>query len=1110
MPTIEGHHDFAALERRLLGLLRETQETGRDRPFPPVAIIAPTRRLVTYLQVRLAETAGALLNVHFFHHQSLASAAVAAAGVAVPAPLDDDATNGVRTEILAALIQERGGPLAEYAAARPGTVTSILSSLEDLREAGVPAEAARETTGLTAPGRDLLQLHALFGRTLDRSGPALLDRAGRLRDAVPALRDFSRRFHLVVHYGAYDLIGVNLELLRAVEATARRLVYLTPLHDSSRAYERARRFWPEMLGARPTTIPTDGPSDRLFSDRLPLLFDETADLTPLAPPHQARVTFFHAQGAEAELREVALDILARHRDEGVALERVAVVARSLQPYAALLRPVFDGHALAFTTSATTGAQREPRVQASLQLARSVLGDFPRQPLLDLFRGGLLRLAGCDPSGRSHHWDALSRAWRVTGGSAIWIDDLPRWISAWQPYLAPDADQKEKDRVASHKEALAREAAGLASAVQTLRKAARPLERAKSWSAWAAALETLLRDHLDGLEGAEAGAAVDPGAQAVLGVLAAIRRLDATPIPFTGRRALALFERCLSRATVPIGPSAGGPGRIGDDNGGVRVLDAMQARGLSFDSVYFIGCNADLFPRRAVEDPFLSDADRRLLRDRYRVPLPIKLEAHEEERLLLAQILAGARVRLTVSWQRADESGTTRSPSLALREIARLVYGEPDTGRLLDAARRVKTHPAEAAEDALDRFRMLPPRDARVAAAFQSRSPAGLLRSLPALPADASTPHAGDVLRAGLNLLAAIDDWEGTTPGALRYDAFVGDATATAARLTPTRLETLGSCPQQYFFRHVLGVREQDEVLEDHEIDAREIGSRIHAVLQDAYRELTGPEGSFPRDEADRLLSRALALARQAWSRHTRDIAARTRVSYPLLWESTEEIWGRALERFLRRDLEDLRKVDARVLGLEREESARLTLGGGDGLTLQVLGRFDRITASREGVVVADYKTSGVIKNHVSLSRILKGTRLQLPVYLLLARALAAAGTLPAPPARGEILGVGPTFSEEDAIARLETTDLDDVQGGLLETLRVLLELLASGSFPLNDTSVRCASCPYRRACRRSHLPTVHRVTRARNGERYATLRRKNRHAPTLEQARQAARNGEVS
>src|SRR6267378_8098071 len=104
MPTIEGHHDFAVLERRLAELLRETQQGDGDHPFPPVAIVAPTRRLLSYLQARLAEQVGALLNVHFFHHQSLVSAALAAAGAAEPAPLTED----VKAELLAALIRARG------------------------------------------------------------------------------------------------------------------------------------------------------------------------------------------------------------------------------------------------------------------------------------------------------------------------------------------------------------------------------------------------------------------------------------------------------------------------------------------------------------------------------------------------------------------------------------------------------------------------------------------------------------------------------------------------------------------------------------------------------------------------------------------------------------------------------------------------------------------------------------------------------------------------------------------------------------------------------------------------------------------------------------------
>ena len=39
-------------------------------------------------------------------------------------------------------------------------------------------------------------------------------------------------------------------------------------------------------------------------------------------------------------------------------------------------------------------------------------------------------------------------------------------------------------------------------------------------------------------------------------------------------------------------------------------------------------------------------------------------------LLLALLLGAARERIDISWQRADESGRSRTPSLALREVAR--------------------------------------------------------------------------------------------------------------------------------------------------------------------------------------------------------------------------------------------------------------------------------------------------------------------------------------------------------------------------------------------------------------------------------------------------------
>lgn len=1118
MRTIEGHPDFGVLEDRLAALILEARQGDSASPFPPVAVVAPTRRLLSYLQVMLADRLPVLANVHFFTHRSLGGAAGAATGSPAPRLLSDD----VKAKILSGLVQARGGPLADYVLSRPGSIASILSTLDDLREAGVPAGPAVKIRELSARGKDLLNVYAAYAGQIDASGPLVADRARRLLASAPAVREFCRRFRLVVHYGAYDLIGVNLELMRAVEASQARLHFLAPHHPSSPAYELARRFWPEMLGAQPAALP-DTPSDRLLAARLPFLYQEGTGPAPLDPGRPPRVRFFHAQGAAAELREVALDILGLGSDQDIPLHRVGVIARSLEPYAAWLRPIFAEHALPFTTSATLGAVREARVQGALQLARSVLRDFPRQPLMDLCRSGLLQLEGRDLSRHAHAWDRLSRTWHVTDGSRTWTDDLPRWLEEWDPYVPADATTDERARAHGYKESLVKDVASLVSVVRRLQRAARPLESATSWSAWAHAFRALLGDLLDGFEPPPDGEEPDPGAGAVLGVLSEMGRLDAAAVPFARAAALAFFEQAMARAVLPIGSHGGRSGQRDRDNGGVRVLDAMQARGLAFDAVYLIGFNADLFPRRAAEDSFLPDRDRRLLRQRLGAPVPIKMTAREEERLLLAHLLGSARLRLTVSWQRADDSGKARVASLALREIARLVYGKPLMKRTLDDARRVQAHPAEAGEDAVTRFRMLPPLEACVNAALQARSPRRLLEAVGDLPFREALPGSTDVLRAGLGMMGAIEEWQGVDPVRLRYDACVGEAAPRPARFSPSRLEILGACPQHYFFRHVLRVQELEEVREGYEFDVREIGGMVHSVMHDVYRDLSGPDGGLPKAAPRDLLDRGLDLARRQWDHHTRDIAARTRARHPLLWETTERLWMNALAGFLRRDLAGLQQQRARLAGLEREESALLSLGS-SGRPVAVVGRFDRIVAGPDGVVVSDYKTSGNLERHVSPAQMLKGLSLQMPLYLFLAESLAKEGKLEAAPVRAEVLGVGPEFSADPAAgappdapdpgeddrarASLGMETLARHREALAETLGVLLDLSAAGSFPLNEKSWLCEHCPYVRACRRWHVPTLRRLASSPAGSEYALLRRKNTRQPTIEMVRQRGGDGE--
>src|SRR5262245_37317966 len=148
MPIIEGHPDFAVLEARLAALVREAQRDAGAALPAPMAVVAPTGRLISHLKLRLAALVPALVNVEVVHHQGLADAARAAAGEAAARPLSDD----VRAALVARLVEAQGGPLAAYARSRPGAVVSLLATLDDLRESGVPAGIQPSLPGLTRRG----------------------------------------------------------------------------------------------------------------------------------------------------------------------------------------------------------------------------------------------------------------------------------------------------------------------------------------------------------------------------------------------------------------------------------------------------------------------------------------------------------------------------------------------------------------------------------------------------------------------------------------------------------------------------------------------------------------------------------------------------------------------------------------------------------------------------------------------------------------------------------------------------------------------------------------------------------------------------------------------
>jgi len=483
---------------------------------------------------------------------------------------------------------------------------------------------------------------------------------------------------------------------------------------------------------------------------------------------------------------------------------------------------------------------------------------------------------------------------------------------------------------------------------------------------------------------------------------------------------------------------------GADGAGVRILDAMQARGLTFSHVGLLGLNAGIFPRVAREDPFLADSSRRRLREATGRPLPIAAESGGEERLLLAMILGATRDQLRVSWRRSDESARPIVASLALCDIARFAGLGSDVTDVEREARSLPVHPRSRLEAWAHRPGLLDPRDETLLTALASETGADAGPAVAARRPDCAP---------GIALVAATESFD-PTPG--RYDGRIG-VSALPHRMTVTALETLGRCPLQFFFRHVLRVEPPRTPPTPFEADVAATGSRVHDALREVYARLSD-EGAFAGDGVGARIERARAMLREAWNAAAGEDEAGRAAHFPVLLRIEDGQWLTTLGAFLDADLRRLQGSGLVPEALERDASGTLP-GGPPGLLIRA--RFDRLLRGPDGPVVSDYKTGGKLKDRAQVGAMLSGAALQVPIYALLSGSPV------------ELLGVGRNHDPAIDVVRFDKFKSDEQREGFLETLCVLAALADAGRFPIRPGD-HCEWCDFRSACRHGHPPTTFR------------------------------------
>ena len=1001
---VVAHLDPVVLEGELLRRIGEVQE--RNGKTAPVLVVVPTARLVEHLQRRMAQKFDALLGVEIMHFRGLAGRILEAAGSDL-----QPASSQILAELLRRCIHRLPDDdrLRRFVSKRPGATSSLMKSINNLREAGFPEKESGQLPG------NLAALYRSYCRSVDRlAQQGITDEAGFITRACEAMERSSglrEQYGEVLLYGAYELLGVHLQLLRMFRPVTALLPF-DPEGDSQ-AGNYAERFARRFLlddGDEPEAVlaPVAG---GLAGERLSALYNESSRPDPLLPDSIFMDDF---QGGATEVNWAVRRALALGADP----REICILARDLTRYGPALETALDG--VPFTSSLRSPLRRDPVVHDVLVLLEAVADDFPRTPTVELLSSPRIdwrRLGGGEPDGAAA--DTWSRRAGILGG-----------LESWTANLSPEAGPIPE----------------LLGLLQRRFKVAAPA----TWTGQAERFRQMLE--------------LLPHQPDVAGLLDDMRSLDYLDSgdTVTPRDGLDWLRQAVDDSSLKPWVR---------DNGGIRVLDAMQARGLTFKHVFFIGFHSGYFPRTGREDPFLRDRIRRELEDRFRLPLPAGVGDGHEERLLLAQIVGSATDRLHVSWQRADDTGRSVSPSPALRELARLVLGTPDPDRLIkDRVQHRSVHPRARLDELAAETGMLNPNEANLLSAFSCE---GRIPDPATAAGKLGLPHRTLTMLEGTERFRfGPTDWDGR----IGIDAGRGELPWSA-----TALEELGRCPLRFFFRRILRIDELEDELSPLDSAPKELGTAVHKLLELIYRDLYN-EDLLAGGDTDTLKRRGRELLDLHRGQAFRSIQRRRADLVRPLWEIQEEIWLDAVKRFLDDDLPALAGLGFEALNLEEYVTRQVDLG--EGKSLNIGGRFDRRIRFGDQVRVSDYKTSGKLDQRTNASQMLKGNQLQVPVYRLLLEG----------PSSVELLGVGPAYSNADEQdARLEFTgfDREDHEEGMRETVRVLAGLLERGLYPLRENSASCDYCAFKPGCRVNHPPTLEREYSASDGRDYTLLSTKN-------------------
>lgn len=882
---------------------------------------------------------------------------------------------GLRARLLRAelLRLAHSGALSHFAAVahKPGFAVELLRLIDELQAAELDP-AALAAAAVSPYDADLAAIYAAYRARLTRLN--YVDEAGLLactRDLLRTDTRLARSIALLVVDGFDQLTPLQLSLLQTLAAQVRyTLITLTGSPQPRTAHRRFTRTLAALQSAFPgAQISWLPDTSRLTAPALVHIEARLFELEPAAPIDAgAAIRLINAPDRERELR-AALRHVRHLLSKGIAAEQVALIYRSGESYLPLMREIADEYELplAFNTGRTLA--EAPPVIALLQLLSLPLADYPRRALVESWRN----LASLDPACleatgpllpnfgvAAQLLDQATRAAGLAGG----LDRLRTCLQAIVDAELPAADDLAGPVLSA---AQARSLIALLDAFAVWLSPP-PIASLPEYIDW-------LSIRLD-LKGSE----VEEGAQDPPALFAA---LPFSPTQLT--RLQLLLEELLNDAILLVEPpltyaafvaelgaqaAAAHYGHQAPQPGKVAVLDALSSRGSAFDHVLLLGLVEGEFPASLPALPFYTRRERALLASR---GLPLPPPDPADERSLFYEVVTRARLSLTLSYTRLDESGNPLLPSPYLRDLLDLFIPQSVPTREIRAGS---------------------PPDLEDAVSLQEQLIAAMEHHASDFQSSALNPQSS-ALAAHVAHACAVERTRESPDPCGPYEGLLDDPRVSAAlaahfgpqhRWSVTQVNDYTTCPFRFLAAHVLHLESRSDPEEGLAQVGR--GRLYHAILARAGERWARRQIPAAAEHEAVILEDLAAAAAEVL-----DAAPTTYGFVPgPFWAWEQEEVQRLLARALHRTLRDPGDWDGfRPAGVEQSfgmgagaPALRVSTDAGEAL---IIGRIDRIDQDAAGnLALIDYKSGGSPR---PLDETLNGRDIQLTIYILATEQLLA-------------------------------------------------------------------------------------------------------------------------